>query len=65
MPSGLRVNCTAEASARNSRCRETAALIMLPISEPIAPRMMIARPTSSRYRPASRFDDERLPRPVA
>ena len=27
IPSGLRVNCTPEASARNSRCRDTAALI--------------------------------------
>jgi hypothetical protein len=30
MPFGLRVNCTDAASARNSRCRLTAALIRLP-----------------------------------
>ena len=34
MPSGLRVNCTAQASARYSRCRETAALIRSPKNDP-------------------------------
>jgi hypothetical protein len=65
MPDGLRVNCTAEASARNSRCREMAALIMLPISEPTAPRMITARPISSRYMVPSRFDERPPPRPAA
>ena len=37
MPSGLRVNCTAEASARNSRCRETAALIRFAKNTPTYP----------------------------
>ena len=35
MPSGSRVNCTAEASARNSRCRETALLINCPKKTPM------------------------------
>ncbi len=34
IPAGLRVNWTAEASARNSRSRETAALIRLPMNVP-------------------------------
>ncbi len=34
MPSGLRVNCTEEASARNSRWRDTAALISRPKKRP-------------------------------
>ncbi len=34
MPSGLRVNCTAEASARYSRCRDAAALMRLPKNKP-------------------------------
>ena len=37
IPSGLRVNCTAEASARNSRCREMAALISRPKKTPAQP----------------------------
>ena len=41
---GLRVNCTAEASARYSRCRETAALIRLPIACRRIPDTRIARP---------------------
>ena len=48
-PSGLRVNCTAEASARNSRCRETAALMRLPKNMPTKPSTMNTRPMSSRY----------------
>ena len=43
MPSLCRVNCTADASARNSLCLETAALIMRAKNIPIAPR--IARPS--------------------
>jgi len=34
MPSGLRVNCTLLASARYSRCRDTAALISRPKNTP-------------------------------
>ncbi len=34
---GSRVNCTAEASARYSRCRDTAALIQRPKNRPIYP----------------------------
>ena len=49
MPSGLRVNCTAEASARYSRCRETAALMRLPNNRPKKPTTMNARPISNRY----------------
>ena len=37
IPEGCRVNCTAEASARNSRCRLTAALIRLPKNVPAKP----------------------------
>ncbi len=36
-PTGFRVNCTAEASARNSRCRETAAWISRPNNTPMLP----------------------------
>jgi hypothetical protein len=43
MPSGLRVNWTADASARNSRCRLTEALSRLPKKVPRKP--MIIRPT--------------------
>ena len=35
MPPGCRVNCTADASARNSRCRETPALIRRAKNTPI------------------------------
>ncbi len=35
IPSGFLVNCTADASARNSRCRETALLISLPKKTPM------------------------------
>ena len=34
MPSALRVNCTDAASARNSRCREMAALMRRPKNSP-------------------------------
>ena len=44
IPSGLRVNCTAEASARNSRCRLTAALIRLPIRVPAKPTAISPSP---------------------
>jgi hypothetical protein len=37
IPAGLRVNCTAEASARNSRWRQTAAWIRLPKKTPAKP----------------------------
>ncbi len=45
-PSVWRVYCTAEASARYSRCRDTAALISRPASTPIQPAMRAASPTS-------------------
>ena len=35
IPEGLRVNCTAEASARYSRCRDTALWMILPRNTPI------------------------------
>jgi len=44
MPSGLRVYCTAEASARNSLCRLTAALIRLPMKLPMKPITIMLSP---------------------
>ena len=46
MPSGLRVNCTAEASAKNSRWRLTPARIQLPKKVPIKPTIISAMPIS-------------------
>ena len=46
MPSGSRVYCTAEASARYSRCRETPALISLPKNSPIDPTTSNPRATT-------------------
>lgn len=43
-PAGLRVNCTAEASARNSRSRLMAPLIILPKKVPTEPSRISARP---------------------
>jgi len=39
MPSGLRVNCTAEASAKYSRCLEIDALISLEKNSPMPPHL--------------------------
>ena len=44
MPSGLRVNCTADASARNSRCRLTEALMRLPKKVPRKPMIISPNP---------------------
>jgi hypothetical protein len=46
MPFGLRVNCTADASARYSRCRETAAWISRPKNTPTYPITSIAAPAN-------------------
>ena len=48
MPSGLRVNCTALASARYSRCRDTAAWISRPKNAPTRPSTNRPRPSSTR-----------------
>ena len=47
-PSGLRVNCTAEASARNSRWRLTAAWMSRPKKTPTQPRSTSTRPSKGR-----------------
>ena len=47
MPVGLRVNCTAEASAKNSRCLLTADLIMLPKNVPVYPMTVSNTPNSA------------------
>ena len=46
IPSGSRVNCTAEASARYSRCLDTALLINLPKKSPIEPITIRPTPTA-------------------
>ncbi len=46
MPSGFLVYCTADASARNSRCRETADWINRPKNVPMKPTAIMASPTS-------------------
>ena len=55
-PAGLRVNCTAEASARYSRCRDTIAFNKLPKNAPTPPTTTRASPGSTKARPpASSF----------
>jgi len=48
---GLRVNCTAEASPRNSRCRDTALLMSRPKKTPMPPMAMKARPSMAIWPP--------------
>ncbi len=47
IPPGSRVNCTAEASARYSRCREMAACSILAKSTPTDPTNQTARPATT------------------
>ena len=54
MPSGLRVNCTEAASARNSRSRAIAALIASAASVPGKPMKASAAPPSAASAPAPR-----------
>ena len=63
-PSGLRVNCTADESARYSRCRDTALLMRLPMRMPKPPAAMMpspAMPMTAPPPPSSRFLLLRLP----
>ncbi len=68
-PSGLRVNCTAAASARNSRWRDTAARMSRPKKAPTAPAAQTTRPAARMAPPALRLerklDRERLESPVS
>jgi len=47
MPAGLRVNCTADASARYSRWRDTALLISFAKNTPTYPTAMTITPNST------------------
>ena len=64
MLSGLRVNWTALASARYSRCRDTAAMISRPKNAPTRPSTNTPRPTSTRPPRESFLPDDR-PRDVS
>src|SRR5437764_3695520 len=59
MPSELRVNWTALASARYSRCRETAAMISRPKNAPTRPSTNTPTPSSTRPPRESFLPDER------
>src|SRR5215831_5663432 len=61
MPSGLRVNWTALASARYSRCRDTAAMISRPKNAPTRPSTNTPKPSSTRPPRESPLPDERPP----
>src|SRR5262249_46491772 len=62
MPSVLRVNWTALASARYSRCRDTAAMISRPKNAPTRPSTNTPRPSSIRPPRESPLPDERAGR---
>src|SRR2546425_8728848 len=61
-PSGERVNWTAAASARNSRCRKTAPLIMRPKNAPFQPTKARRKPTA-RITRSTNSPDRHLSKP--